>query len=99
DGLPQTFYVPHRHRMDFAFYLDSPGDAIFFGAGDIDVETTAASACPEDLDGDLTVGFGDILAIIGAWGPCVGCPEDLSGNGVVDFADVLAVIAAWGPCP
>jgi len=98
DGLTYNFYVPHRHKLDFFFYLDSPGDAIFFGAGDIDVETTAAMVCPEDLDGDLTVGFGDILAIIGAWGPCVGCPEDLSGNGVVDFADILAVIGAWGPC-
>ncbi|MHC5114616.1 MAG: hypothetical protein ACYTGP_09335 [Planctomycetota bacterium] len=98
DGLPFNFYVPHRHKLDFIFYLDSPGDAIFFGDGDIEVQTTSA-ACPEDLDGDLTVGFGDILAILGAWGPCAGCPEDLSGNNVVDFADILAVIAAWGPCP
>ncbi|MHC5115150.1 MAG: YncE family protein [Planctomycetota bacterium] len=57
-------------------------------------------ACPADLDGSGDVGFGDILQIIGAWGPCgVPCPEDLSGNGNVDFADILAVIAAWGPCP
>ncbi|MHC5115135.1 MAG: DNRLRE domain-containing protein [Planctomycetota bacterium] len=55
--------------------------------------------CPADLDGSGDVGFGDILQIIGAWGPCgVPCPEDLSGNGAVDFADILAVIAAWGPC-
>ncbi|MCP3905996.1 MAG: hypothetical protein GY715_20420 [Planctomycetes bacterium] len=55
--------------------------------------------CPADLDGSGDVGFGDILAIIGAWGPCgVPCPEDLSGNGNVDFADVLALIAAWGNC-
>ncbi|MCP3903932.1 MAG: hypothetical protein GY715_09890 [Planctomycetes bacterium] len=46
-------------------------------------------------------GFGDILAVIGAWGPCPPgpCTQDLSGNDSVDFADVLAVIAAWGPCP
>ncbi|MHC5114382.1 MAG: S8 family serine peptidase [Planctomycetota bacterium] len=56
--------------------------------------------CAEDLDGSGDVGFGDILQIIGAWGPCgVPCPEDLSGNGNVDFADILAVIAAWGDCP
>jgi polyhydroxybutyrate depolymerase len=58
------------------------------------------AACSADLDGSGDVGFGDILAIIGAWGPCgVPCPEDLSGNGSVDFADILAVIGAWGPCP
>jgi hypothetical protein len=63
------------------------------------VTVPIVSACPEDLDGSGDVGFGDILQIIGAWGPCgVPCPEDLSGNGHVDFADILAVIAAWGPC-
>ncbi|MHC5113852.1 MAG: hypothetical protein ACYTGP_05430 [Planctomycetota bacterium] len=60
---------------------------------------TLSAPCPEDLDGNTEVGFSDVLAIIAAWGPCVGeCPEDLSGNGVVDFADILAVIGAWGPC-
>jgi len=54
--------------------------------------------CP-DLDGSGDVGFGDVLQIIGAWGPCSGCPQDLSGNGIVDFADILVVIANWGPCP
>ncbi|MHC5113568.1 MAG: PHB depolymerase family esterase [Planctomycetota bacterium] len=55
--------------------------------------------CPADLDGSGDVGFGDILAIIAAWGPCgAPCPEDLSGNGSVDFADILAVIAAFGDC-
>jgi hypothetical protein len=55
--------------------------------------------CAGDLDGDGDVDFGDVLSIIGAWGPCAGCPQDLNGNGVVDFGDVLAVIGAWGPCP
>jgi hypothetical protein len=55
--------------------------------------------CTADVDGSGDVGFGDILRIIAAWGPCgAPCPEDLSANGVVDFADVLAVIAAWGAC-
>ncbi|MCP3979024.1 MAG: hypothetical protein GY716_06785 [bacterium] len=56
--------------------------------------------CPEDLDHSGDVGFGDILAIIGAWGPCPQgpCSQDLNGNGFVDFADILAVISAWGPC-
>ncbi|MHC5114686.1 MAG: hypothetical protein ACYTGP_09685 [Planctomycetota bacterium] len=59
----------------------------------------AGTVCPADVDGNGTVGFGDILAIIGAWGPCpTPCAADLSGNGTVDFADVLAAIGAWGPC-
>ena len=27
------------------------------------------SACPEDLDGSDAVDFGDLLAVLGAWGP------------------------------
>jgi hypothetical protein len=55
--------------------------------------------CPTDLDGSGDAGFGDILAIIGAWGPCgASCPEDLSDNGSVDVADILVIIGAWGPC-
>ncbi|MHC5113545.1 MAG: FG-GAP repeat protein, partial [Planctomycetota bacterium] len=54
--------------------------------------------CPEDLDGSGDVGFGDVLSVIGAWGPCAGCPQDLDGSGDVGFGDVLAVIGAWGGC-
>ena len=54
-------------------------------------------ACPEDLDGNGAVDFGDILAVLSAWGN-KGGPEDLDGNGTVDFGDLLAVLAAWGPC-
>ena len=43
------------------------------------------------------VDFGDILAILSAWGN-KGGPEDLDGSGVVDFGDLLIVLAAWGPC-
>ncbi|MCP3905036.1 MAG: hypothetical protein GY715_15540 [Planctomycetes bacterium] len=55
--------------------------------------------CPADLNGDGDVGFGDILAVIGAWGPCACCPEDLDGSGDVGFGDILEIIGNWGPCP
>jgi T5SS/PEP-CTERM-associated repeat protein len=55
-------------------------------------------ACPEDVDEDGTVGFGDLLAILAAWGPCLECPADLDGDGTVGFPDLLAVLSAWGPC-
>jgi hypothetical protein len=56
-------------------------------------------ACSSDLDGSGDVGFGDILVLIGAWGPCAACPEDLDGSGDVGFGDILAVIGDWGACP
>ncbi|MHC5113773.1 MAG: LVIVD repeat-containing protein [Planctomycetota bacterium] len=63
------------------------------------LDVTGAFPCPEDLDASGDVAFGDVLAVIAAWGPCVGlCREDLDGSGDVAFGDILAVIAAWGPC-
>jgi len=59
---------------------------------------SASPPCPEDLDGSGAVDFGDILAILSAWGN-VGGPEDLDGSGFVDFGDLLAVLGAWGLCP
>lgn len=52
-----------------------------------------------DLDGDGTVGFGDLLVLLSAWGDCPGggapCPADLDGGGSVDFADVLILLSSW----
>ncbi len=58
---------------------------------------SCAPPCPEDADGNGEVGFGDVLAILGAW-ENIGGAEDVDGDGVVGFGDVLAVLAAWGPC-
>lgn len=55
--------------------------------------------CAGDADGDGTVGFSDILTVLGAWGPCDGCFGDLDHDGSVGFADLLIVLGGWGPCP
>ena len=48
------------------------------------------------IDGDGVVGVNDILAIIGAWGPCVGgCPADLTNDGLVDVLDILQLLSYW----
>lgn len=65
----------------------------------ITVMYEAMVECPEDLDQSGSVDFNDLLAILGAWGPCEGCPEDLNDDGVISFGDILALLGAWGPCP
>ncbi len=55
--------------------------------------------CPTDIDGSGATDVGDLLAMIGQWGPCSGCAGDLDGNGSVDVSDLLTAIGAWGPCP
>ncbi len=57
-----------------------------------------AAPCPGDIDGNGAVEFGDILAILAAWGN-KGGPEDLDGSGFVDIGDLLIVLGSWGPCP
>ena len=56
------------------------------------------ASCPADVTGDGVVSVTDLLALIGAWGPCNGCSEDVDGSGVVDVSDLLTIIGAWGPC-
>jgi hypothetical protein len=48
-----------------------------------------------DINGDGSVDFADLLALLAAWGPCRDCPEDLNGDDMVDFDDLLLVLANW----
>ncbi len=57
------------------------------------------SSCPWDLDGNTDVGIGDLLILLGAWGPNPGHPADFDGNDEVGVSDLLVLLANWGPCP
>jgi hypothetical protein len=68
------------------------------GTGTMNV-TCGGGGCPEDFDGDGTIGFSDLVAILSNWGPCKAeCPWDLDKDGEVSFSDLVQVLAAWGPC-
>ena len=54
--------------------------------------------CPADLEGDGSVGYGDLLRLLATWGPCAECPGDLDGSGDVGFGDFTMLIAQWGEC-
>ncbi len=55
--------------------------------------------CPWDLDGDVSVGILDLLALLAAWGSDPGGPPDFDGDGTVGILDLLTLLANWGPCP
>ena len=61
------------------------------------VEPGCPSACPADLDGDLTVATSDLLELFAQWGS--DGTADLDDSGVVDTSDLLELFANWGPCP
>ncbi len=54
--------------------------------------------CEEDVNGDGTIGVGDLLAVIDNWGDCDGCAADINQDGIVDVSDLLMVVGNWGPC-
>lgn len=53
--------------------------------------------CPADLDGNGSVGAGDLGILLAAWGTAG--PGNLDGLGVVGSGDLAILFAAWGPCP
>jgi hypothetical protein len=75
--------------------------ASFLGAA-IPVAPPPPPACPGDVNTDGVVDFGDLLAVMEAWGPCPpggACGPDLDGDGLVGILDLLEVLGYWGACP
>jgi hypothetical protein len=54
--------------------------------------------CFGDLDGDGSVGSGDVAVALLDYGPCGGCTSDLDGNGDTDFGDIALILLSTGPC-
>lgn len=51
-----------------------------------------------DLEGDCTVGFLDLLALLNSWGPCAdckACPADLDNDCSVGMSDLLILLSNW----
>jgi hypothetical protein len=98
----QEFLAPDAASCSIPMDIDNDGDLDLALIDELDdvviVMRNLPDPCAGDADGSGDVGFGDILAIIGAWGDCPACPEDVNQDGVVNFADILAAIGQWGPC-
>ena len=58
--------------------------------------------CPADINHSGVVNVDDLLAVIGAWGPCINCPADVApppfGDNSVNVNDLLLIIGNWGAC-
>ena len=83
-----------------SFFMRENPEVIFgfAAAATLSGEIEIVAACPEDIDGDGTVAFADLLVVLGDWN-CSTCSQsDVDEDGMVGFSDVLAVIAKWGGC-
>ncbi len=58
------------------------------------VADVAAGGIPGDLDGDGSVGGGDLGLLLAGWGGS--CPADLDGDGTVGGGDLGLLLAAFG---
>ncbi|MCZ6652139.1 MAG: hypothetical protein O7D91_03840, partial [Planctomycetota bacterium] len=57
------------------------------------------AACPEDLDGNGTIGAFDLAILLGTWGSVpTPDPPDFDGDGDVDAFDLAQLLGSWGPC-
>jgi hypothetical protein len=95
-GLARVFASPAGDAWTIGYW------AIYDGAGGwdeyhdiIEHYTTDCAAGGGDVDGDGLIGFGDLVAVLAAWGACPGCPEDVDGDGNVGIADLLIVLSEW----
>jgi hypothetical protein len=57
----------------------------------------APPPCPADLDGDGSVGPGDLSVLLALW-DTPGGDGDLDGNGVVSSGDLTVLLGSWGEC-
>ena len=64
--------------------------------GEVVATFTGMVGDPADLDGDGSVGAGDLAILLAGWGACAGCPADLDGDGSVGASDLASLLAAWG---
>lgn len=61
--------------------------------------------CPEDLDGDGSIGIADLAALLGVYGTCSGDPDydaaaDFNNDGCIGLEDLAQLLAVYGqPCP
>ena len=57
--------------------------------------STGACALEGDLDGDGSVGGGDLSVLLLDYGLCVGCASDLDGSGTVDSGDLAFLLLLY----
>ncbi|MBM4006938.1 MAG: hypothetical protein FJ292_05160 [Planctomycetes bacterium] len=61
----------------------------------VTLTVTVGTGLQGDLDGDGTVGPGDVAMLLLDFGACGGCASDLDGNGEVDSGDLALLVLLY----
>jgi len=104
--LMSAFPAMEAARLERALVLSAflpPGAAAdnAYGHGMLNLPAAyalAASARPEDLDGDFAFGLSDLVVLADEWlfPACVYCRGDLNNDGVVNLSDFAHLAAYFG---
>jgi hypothetical protein len=82
-------------QLQFTARDDNPGSVVEAAVDAIVIDQVSCNVLTEDIDGDGTVGFGDLVLLLSSFGACDSCPADFNGNGSVDFEDLVRLLSAW----
>lgn len=94
--LYSTDSAVERSEPFFIAFDFEAGEAARQEAIDWIVANLLFPPCPGDLDGDGTIGGGDLAVLLAGWG---GSSPDLDGDGVVGGSDLAVLLSSWGePC-
>lgn len=55
------------------------------------------TTCPADLDGNASVGAGDLAVVLSNWGGTG--TSDINQDGTTDALDLAVILSGWGSCP
>ncbi len=87
-------------RLRFIASDENDGSIVEAAVDDLQiVQIVCDDGVPGDIDGDGLVGTGDLLLLLGAWGPCDDCDdcaEDLDDDCLVGTTDLLILLGNWG---
>jgi hypothetical protein len=95
DALPPDDYAVLGDTITGAGFKSGGGQPRGFAGGRV-FELTTDPGCLADIDGDGSVGAGDLAELLGSWGG-IGA-ADLDGSEVVDGGDLTLLLSAWGAC-
>ena len=92
-GADGELYITNHTPGTVRKIVQNPAPADKNGNGVPDVCEPQSN--PYDLDGDGTVGGGDLSILLNAWGQAGGM-ADVDGSGTVDAADLTIILNNWG---
>ena len=100
-ALPDIRQILHDTAVD----MQTPGfdEATGYGRVDAHAALIEAHKTIVDLDGDGTIGIGDMLILLGIWGQCpdppdpeLSCEGDFDDDANVGITDFLILLGYWG---